>query len=78
MARLLKRWVACVGVQSGVPVLPAASDWRLTALACLQDDILMFGGNGGRETRPEYVTDAWAIAAEFLTEDKGVVCACSR
>lgn len=48
-------------------------DWDLAnGTTPKEDDILMFGGNGGRETRPEYVTDAWAIAAEFLTEDKGV------
>ena len=33
----------------------------------------MFGGRGGRESRPDFVGDAWSIAAEFLKENKGIV-----
>lgn len=38
-----------------------------------QDDILVFGGNGGREKQPEYVREDWSIATEFLKEKKGIV-----
>ena len=41
--------------------------------ACLQDDILVFGGTGGREKQPEYVSSDWSIASEFLNEKKGSV-----
>ena len=33
----------------------------------------MFGGQGGRESRPQFVTDTWSIASEFLEGDKGMV-----
>ncbi len=39
-----------------------------------QDDILMFGGSGGRESRPQYVQNEWSIATEFLKDFTGVVC----
>ena len=39
----------------------------------VQDDILMYGGRGGRETRPDLVSDGWRIASEFLKQDKGLV-----
>jgi hypothetical protein len=32
------------------------------------DDILVFGGSGGREPRPEYVQGSWSIATEFLSD----------
>ena len=32
----------------------------------LQDDILVFGGSGGHEKQPEYVTSEWSVASEFL------------
>lgn len=38
-----------------------------------QDDILMFGGSGGRESRPQYVQNEWSIATEFLKDFTGVV-----
>lgn len=31
-----------------------------------QDDILMWGGYGGKETRPQYVFTNWSLAAEFM------------
>lgn len=40
----------------------------------VQDDILMFGGSGGRESRPQYVQNEWSLAAEFLKDFTGVVC----
>lgn len=39
----------------------------------MQDDILVFGGTGGREKQPEYVSSDWSIASEFLNEKKGNV-----
>ena len=45
--------------------------------ACAQDDILMFGGSGGRESRPQYVPNEWSVATEFLKDATGTVrCAC--
>ena len=32
----------------------------------LQEDILMWGGFGGKETRPQQVQKAWHFAAEFM------------
>lgn len=32
----------------------------------MQDDILMWGGYGGRETRPQQVVSNWSLAAEFM------------
>ena len=32
----------------------------------VQDDILVFGGSGGHEKQPEYVTSEWSVASEFL------------
>jgi hypothetical protein len=28
----------------------------------------MFGGSGGRESRPQYVQNEWSVATEFLKE----------
>ena len=39
--------------------------WKLRR-ACAQDDILMFGGSGGRESRPQYVQNEWSVATEFM------------
>ena len=33
----------------------------------------MFGGSGGRESRPQYVQNEWSIATEFLKDFTGVV-----
>lgn len=32
----------------------------------VQDDILMWGGYAGRETRPQHVASNWSLAAEFM------------
>lgn len=38
-----------------------------TATSCVvQDDILMWGGYAGRETRPQHVASNWSLAAEFM------------
>ena len=42
-------------------------------LAPLQDDILMFGGGGGRESRPQYVQNEWSLATEFTKDYAGSV-----
>ena len=41
--------------------------------SCAQDDILMFGGSGGRESRPQYVPNEWSVATEFLKDASGAV-----
>jgi len=51
--------------------LPLAPSKAMTA--CLQDDILVFGGSGGREKHPEFVTSEWSIASEFLKSKAGSV-----
>jgi hypothetical protein len=40
----------------------------------VQDDILLFGGGGGRETRPQYVQNEWSLASEFIKDYVGTVC----
>ena len=40
----------------------------------MQDDILMFGGGGGRESRPQYVQNEWSLATEFIKDYIGAVC----
>ncbi|KAK9824591.1 hypothetical protein WJX72_011552 [[Myrmecia] bisecta] len=46
-------------------------DWDITNGTFPQeDDILMFGGSGGREARPQYV-DEWSVATEFLKREQG-------
>jgi len=35
--------------------------------ALVQEDILMWGGFGGREDRPQQVKSAWHLAAEFMS-----------
>ncbi|EIE23585.1 hypothetical protein COCSUDRAFT_65999 [Coccomyxa subellipsoidea C-169] len=48
-------------------------DWDVTNGSVAQeDDILMFGGSGGRESRPQYVQNEWSIATEFLKDFTGV------
>ncbi len=42
-------------------------------VAPLQDDILMFGGGGGRESRPQYVQNEWSLATEFIKDYAGSV-----
>ena len=39
----------------------------------MQDDILVYGGSGGREKQPEFVTGEWSIASEFLKQKSGSV-----
>jgi len=39
----------------------------------MQDDILMFGGGGGREGRPQYVQNEWSLATEFIKDYVGAV-----
>jgi iron-regulated transporter 1 len=47
-------------------------DWDLANGTLPQDDdILVFGGSGGREKHPEYVTSEWSIASEFLKTKTG-------
>jgi len=33
----------------------------------------MYGGTGGRESRPQYVQNEWSVASEFLKDFTGVV-----
>lgn len=33
----------------------------------------MFGGSGGRESRPQYVPNEWSVATEFLKDAAGAV-----
>ena len=40
---------------------------------CLQDDILMFGGGGGQEMRPQYVLNDWSLATDLMKDFKGTV-----
>ena len=40
---------------------------------CSQDDILMFGGGGGQEMRPQYVLNDWSLATDLMEDFKGVV-----
>ena len=50
------------------------SIWAVDSLvAPLQDDILMFGGGGGRESRPQYVQNEWSLATEFIKDYAGSV-----
>ena len=34
----------------------------------------MFGGGGGRESRPQYVQNEWSLATEFIKDYIGAVC----
>lgn len=44
-------------------------DWDISNGSTPQkDDILMYGGVSGKESRPEQVQDGWNVAAEFLTD----------
>lgn len=38
----------------------------------LQEDILMWGGFAGKETRPQQVQTAWHFAAEFMPNYKAI------
>ena len=39
----------------------------------LQTDVLVYGGDGGREVRPNFVAADWKVAAEFVKDYKGTV-----
>ena len=52
------------------PVSSRAVD---SLVAPVQDDILMFGGGGGRESRPQYVQNEWSLATEFIKDYTGSV-----
>lgn len=45
----------------------------LKVAVTVQDDILMVGGSGGRESRPQYVQNEWSVASEFLRDFSGTV-----
>ena len=42
-------------------------------MVLMQDAILMFGGGGGRESRPQYVQNEWSLATEFIKDYTGTV-----
>jgi iron-regulated transporter 1 len=37
-----------------------------------EDDILMYGGSGGRESRPQYVFNQWNVATEFMNNASNI------
>ncbi len=52
-------------------------DWDLTnGSSPREDDIIVYGGNSGREQRPEQVATTWNVATEFLKQDSGQVALC--
>ena len=42
-------------------------------LIAVQDDVLMYGGRGGEETRPQFVLTDWHVASEFMKDFNGFV-----
>ncbi len=42
-------------------------------LVAVQDDVLMYGGRGGEETRPQFVLTDWHVASEFMKDFNGFV-----
>ena len=57
---------------AGLPLVHLSSAARALSVGSsavqsnVQDDILVFGGSGGHEKQPEYVTSEWSVASEFL------------
>lgn len=44
-------------------------DWDINkGTEVLEDDIIMYGGSGGTETRPQGVSSTWAVVSEFGKE----------
>eukprot|EP00891_Asterochloris_glomerata_P009670 jgi/Astpho2/9670/Aster-x0861 len=47
-------------------------DWDVTnGTAPKNDDVLMYGGRGGEETRPQFVLTDWHVASEFMKDFNG-------
>ena len=44
----------------------------------VQDDVLMYGGRGGEETRPQFVLTDWHVASEFMKDFNGFVSTFNR
>ena len=42
-------------------------------LIAVQDDVLMYGGRGGEEIRPQFVLTDWHVASEFMKDFNGFV-----
>ena len=62
---------ACCFSAGAAVVQPAAvlSDGPLP----VQEDVLMYGGDGAREARPNFVSAGWKVASEFVKDYTGTV-----
>lgn len=47
-----------------------AKQSKITYVLLVQEDIMLWGGFAGRETRPQQVHQAWHLASEFMPNFK--------